>query len=47
MTELGLGCTNFGKRTDERTSAAIVHAALDAGIAFFDTADIYGRTRSE
>ncbi len=47
VTELGLGCTNFGKRTDERTSAAIVHAALDTGIGFFDTADIYGRTRSE
>lgn len=47
MTEVGLGCTNFGKRTDDRTSAAIVHAALDAGITFFDTADTYGWTRSE
>ena len=47
VTELALGCTNFGKRTDERASAAIVHAALDAGITFFDTADTYGFTRSE
>jgi aryl-alcohol dehydrogenase-like predicted oxidoreductase len=34
-------------RCDEQRSAAVVHAALDAGINFFDTADIYGRTRSE
>lgn len=47
VTVLGLGCTNFGKRTDEATSAAVVHAALDAGIAFFDTADTYGWTHSE
>jgi len=47
VTALGLGCTNFGKRTDEATSAAIVRAALDAGIRFFDTADTYGWTRGE
>ncbi len=43
----GLGCNNFGKRLDAGQSAAVVHAALDAGITFFDTADIYGGTRSE
>jgi aryl-alcohol dehydrogenase-like predicted oxidoreductase len=32
---------------DERRSADVVHAALDASINFFDTADIYGSTRSE
>ncbi|HEX9107238.1 MAG TPA: aldo/keto reductase [Longimicrobiales bacterium] len=47
VTALGLGCTNFGKRTDEATSAAIVRAALDEGIRFFDTADTYGWTRGE
>lgn len=47
VSALGLGCTNFGKRTSEAESAAIVHAALDAGITFFDTADTYGWTRSE
>ena len=47
VTALGLGCTNFGKRTDEATSAAIVRAALDVGIRFFDTADTYGWTRGE
>jgi aryl-alcohol dehydrogenase-like predicted oxidoreductase len=44
---VGLGCNNFGMRCDEERSAAVVHAALDAGITFFDTADIYGRTKSE
>ena len=44
---VGLGCNNFGGRIDYDASAAVVHAALDAGITFFDTADIYGGTRSE
>jgi len=44
---IGLGCNNFGRRLDEDGSRAVVHAALDAGITFFDTADIYGGTRSE
>lgn len=44
---VGLGCNNFGMRIDEDRSAAVVDAALDAGINVFDTADVYGRTRSE
>ena len=44
---VGLGCNNFGMRIDEERSAAVVDAALDAGINVFDTADVYGRTRSE
>ncbi|HZR37473.1 MAG TPA: aldo/keto reductase [Nevskia sp.] len=44
---VGLGCNNFGRRIDEPASARVVHAALDAGVNFFDTADIYGGTRSE
>ena len=47
VSVVGLGCNNFGMRCDEKRSAAVVHAALDAGINFFDTADIYGGTRSE
>lgn len=42
VTVVGLGCNNFGLRLDEPATAAVVHAALDAGINFFDTADIYG-----
>jgi aryl-alcohol dehydrogenase-like predicted oxidoreductase len=44
---IGLGCNNFGGRIDEAASRAVVDAALDAGITLFDTADIYGATRSE
>ncbi len=39
---VGLGCNNFGRRCDRSQTAAVVHAALDAGITLFDTADIYG-----
>jgi aryl-alcohol dehydrogenase-like predicted oxidoreductase len=44
---VGLGCNNFGGRIDEAASRAVVDAALDAGINLFDTADIYGGTKSE
>ena len=45
---VGLGCNNFGIRCDEQRSTEVVHAALDAGITLFDTADIYGgKGRSE
>ncbi|MDQ6736003.1 MAG: aldo/keto reductase [Nitrospirota bacterium] len=47
VSVVGLGCNNFGWKLDEAATAAVVHAALDAGITFFDTADIYGDTRSE
>jgi aryl-alcohol dehydrogenase-like predicted oxidoreductase len=39
---VGLGCNNFGGRIDEDATRAVVDAALDAGVTFFDTADIYG-----
>jgi aryl-alcohol dehydrogenase-like predicted oxidoreductase len=44
---VGLGCNNFGGRLDEPHSAEVIVAALDAGINFFDTADVYGGTLSE
>ena len=43
----GLGCNNFGWRVGPEESAATVDAAIEAGINFFDTADIYGEGRSE
>jgi aryl-alcohol dehydrogenase-like predicted oxidoreductase len=43
----GLGCNNFGMRIDEDASRAVVDAALDVGITHFDTADLYGNTKSE
>ena len=46
VSVVGLGCTNFGKRVDRDGTRAVVHAALDEGITFFDTADIYGERGS-
>jgi aryl-alcohol dehydrogenase-like predicted oxidoreductase len=42
-----VGCNNFGWRIDAAGSAAVVEAALGAGINFFDTADVYGSGQSE
>lgn len=47
VSVIGLGCNNFGGRIDFDRSAEVVSAALDNGITFFDTADIYGSTKSE
>ncbi|HVF32791.1 MAG TPA: aldo/keto reductase, partial [Acidimicrobiales bacterium] len=44
---VGLGCNNFGMRIDLDRTQAVVDAALDAGITLFDTADVYGGTKSE
>ena len=43
VTVIGLGCNNFGRRVDLEGTRAVVDAALEEGITFFDTADIYGR----
>jgi aryl-alcohol dehydrogenase-like predicted oxidoreductase len=42
VSTVGLGCNNFGRKLDQADSTEVVHAALDEGINFFDTADIYG-----
>jgi aryl-alcohol dehydrogenase-like predicted oxidoreductase len=45
---VGLGCNNFGGRTDLAGTRAVVHRALDLGVTLFDTADVYGnRGKSE
>src|ERR671910_239360 len=41
VSVVGLGCNNFG-RIEEKASLAVIDAALDAGVTFFDTADVYG-----
>jgi aryl-alcohol dehydrogenase-like predicted oxidoreductase len=43
----GLGCNNFGWRINEAHSRRVVDAALDSGINFFDTADLYDTGNSE
>ena len=49
VSAVGLGCNNFGRdKTATATQAgtdAVIHAAIDAGVTLFDTADIYGSTR--
>lgn len=42
VSVVGLGSNNFGSRCDRGQTRAVVEAALDAGITFIDTADIYG-----
>src|SRR5215213_7212520 len=47
VSVVGMGCNNFGRRLDVQATSAVVDAALEAGITFFDTADTYGGTKSE
>lgn len=46
ISTTGLGCNNLGRAgaitADPHAATAVVHAALDNGVTFFDTADIYG-----
>jgi aryl-alcohol dehydrogenase-like predicted oxidoreductase len=41
VSAVGLGCNNFGQRTDLESSRKVIHKAIDLGITLFDTADIY------
>ena len=47
VSPICLGTMMFGGQTDAAESSRIMHKALDLGINFFDTADIYGGTKSE
>jgi aryl-alcohol dehydrogenase-like predicted oxidoreductase len=47
VTIIGIGCNNFGSRLDSASTDAVVHAAMEVGINFFDTADVYGDGVSE
>ncbi|MEC0177539.1 aldo/keto reductase [Paenibacillus favisporus] len=47
VSVLGLGTNAFGKRADQDTSIRIIHHALDRGVNFIDTANIYAGTESE
>jgi aryl-alcohol dehydrogenase-like predicted oxidoreductase len=46
VSVVGLGCNNLGRpgtsTFDQEGTDAVIHAALDAGVTFFDTADVYG-----
>lgn len=47
VSVVGLGCNNFGMMIDEAATGEVVRAALDAGINYLDTADLYGGGKSE
>ncbi len=47
VSVVGIGCNNFGARLDQAGTDEVVNAAIESGINFFDTADIYGATESE
>ena len=47
VSVVGIGCNNFGMRMDQAATTAVVDAAIAAGINFFDTADVYGASKSE
>jgi aryl-alcohol dehydrogenase-like predicted oxidoreductase len=42
VSALGLGCNNFGRRLNLEQTGTVVDSAIEAGINFFDTADVYG-----
>jgi len=46
VSRIGLGTMNFGYTVDEPNSFAVMDAAFDAGVNFFDTADVYGGPQS-
>ena len=46
VSRIGLGTMNFGYTVDESSSFAVMDAAVDAGVNFFDTADVYGGPQS-
>lgn len=51
ISEVGLGCwqigANWGNEIDKKEALKILNEAVDNGITFFDTADVYGDGRSE
>lgn len=47
VSVVGLGCNNFGGRLDLAGTKSVLDAAIDAGVTFLDTADLYGGTESE
>jgi aryl-alcohol dehydrogenase-like predicted oxidoreductase len=42
VSAVGLGCNNIGNRIDDEASTRVIYKALDLGVTFFDTADMYG-----
>ena len=47
VSRVGLGCNQFGRKLDRDATRMVIEAALEVGITFFDTADVYGSGESE
>ena len=47
VSVVGLGCNNIGRKLDIEATRAVVDAAFDSGVTFFDVADIYGGYRGQ
>ena len=47
VSAVGLGANRFGSKCDLETTKRILHTALDLGVNFIDTADVYAAGRSE
>ena len=47
LSAIGLGTNQFGGKVDVKQAAEIIHTAVDLGINFIDTADVYREGRSE
>lgn len=47
VSVVGIGCNNFGMRIDKDATKLVVDKAIEVGITLFDTADVYGGTKSE
>jgi aryl-alcohol dehydrogenase-like predicted oxidoreductase len=50
VSAIGLGCmgmSEFYGASDDATSINVLHHAIDIGVAFWDTADMYGTGRNE
>ena len=47
VSDICLGTMTFGLQTDEKESFAIMDRAYDAGVNFFDTAEIYPERRAQ
>jgi aryl-alcohol dehydrogenase-like predicted oxidoreductase len=47
VSVVGLGTNNFGMRIDQEAATAVVRRSLELGVTLFDTADVYGGSKSE
>jgi aryl-alcohol dehydrogenase-like predicted oxidoreductase len=47
VSALGLGCMGYGDAADKQSMIALIRAAVERGVTFFDTAEVYGPFRNE